>query len=223
MSERKIYIAGPMRGFEFYNFPAFDVACDKLAMDGWAPVSPADLDREKGFDETDFPEDHDWNEWASSTGTLEEIIHRDYEAIKLCDAIYMLEGWDISIGARAEKGLAEWFGLDVYYEEEEKVAAMHQRESDESILEEALRITQGARQSNYGHPQDNFLQTAKIWEAILDRAIEIDGDGKPRLNIPPRFVALCMIGVKISRETNKPNRDNWVDSAGYSGCGSMCE
>ena len=33
--------------------------------------------------------------------------------------------------------------------------------------------------------------------------------------IPPDKVALCLIGVKISRETNASKRDNRVDMAGY--------
>ena len=34
--------------------------------------------------------------------------------------------------------------------------------SQESILEEAIRITRGSRQEAYGHPYDNFMNTARI-------------------------------------------------------------
>ena len=75
--------------------------------------------------------------------------------------------------------------------------------NQESILEEAKRIVHGDRGENYGYPFEDFSRTAKIWSAILG------------INIEPEQVALCMIGVKISREVNRPKRDNIVDGAGY--------
>lgn len=74
---------------------------------------------------------------------------------------------------------------------------------NESILEEAKRIVHGDRGENYGHPLEDFSRTAKIWSAILG------------IDVQPEQVALCMVGVKISREVNRPKRDNIVDGAGY--------
>lgn len=73
----------------------------------------------------------------------------------------------------------------------------------ESILEEAKRIVHGDRGENYGHPFEDFSRTAMIWSAILG------------IDVEPEQVALCMVGVKISREVNRPKRDNIVDGAGY--------
>ena len=73
----------------------------------------------------------------------------------------------------------------------------------ESILDEAKRIGHGDRGENYGHPFEDFSRTAKIWSAILG------------IDVTPEQVALCMIGLKISREVNRPKRDNIVDGAGY--------
>lgn len=75
---------------------------------------------------------------------------------------------------------------------------------DETILEEAQRLVHGPRQQSYGHPFDDFSRTGRIWGAIL---------GIP--DVPPDKVALCLVGVKISREVNAPKRDNRVDMAGY--------
>lgn len=75
--------------------------------------------------------------------------------------------------------------------------------SEESILEEAKRIVHGERGENYGHPFEDFSRTAQIWSAVLD------------IDVTPEQVALCMVGVKISREVNRPKRDNIVDGAGY--------
>ena len=75
--------------------------------------------------------------------------------------------------------------------------------NSESILEEAKRIVHGDRGENYGHPLEDFSRTAQIWSAILG------------IDVTAEQVALCMVGVKISREVNRPKRDNIVDGAGY--------
>lgn len=74
----------------------------------------------------------------------------------------------------------------------------------ESICQEADRIVSADRQEVYGHPLDDFSKTAGIWSAIL--GVEVSAEQ----------VALCMIGVKISRLLNTPDhRDSMVDIAGY--------
>ncbi len=72
-----------------------------------------------------------------------------------------------------------------------------------SILFEARNLVHGDRGEDYGHPFHDFSRTAKIWSAILG------------VDVTPEQVALCMIGVKISRECHRPKRDNRVDIAGY--------
>jgi hypothetical protein len=74
-----------------------------------------------------------------------------------------------------------------------------------NILEEADFLINGQRQDDYGHPLDDFSRTAKIWSAII---------GVP---ITAEQVALCMVGVKISRECNMHKDDNLIDAAGYLG------
>lgn len=118
---KRIYIAGPMRGIPLYNFPAFDFAKHVLAVSEEThellAVSPADIDRGSGFDPEDMPADWNWDEIHPSVGTKEEVIERDFRAIRTCDAIYMLQGWENSTGARAEAALAEWMGLEFFYED----------------------------------------------------------------------------------------------------------
>jgi hypothetical protein len=49
----------------------------------------------------------------------------------------------------------------------------------------------------------DFGKTAKIWSAILN------------VDVTAEQVALCMIGVKISRLCNKYKEDSVIDIAGY--------
>ena len=112
----KIYIAGPMRGKKWFNFPDFDWAKECLMRAGWEVISPADLDREIGFDVKSLPPDTDWSDVSKLGFDLRAAIQRDVAAIRQCDAIFMLHGWSESRGAKAEKAVAEWLGLMVFYQ-----------------------------------------------------------------------------------------------------------
>lgn len=75
----------------------------------------------------------------------------------------------------------------------------------DNILNEAENLIYGDRCKDYGSPLDDFSRTAKMWSGILG------------IDVTPQQIALCMICLKISRECNKPKRDNWIDIAGYAG------
>lgn len=93
-----------MRGYPQFNFPAFDQARDDLRSLGHEPISPADMDRDLGFDET----------LNSLEGfDLKDALRRDVDAIFDADAIFMLQGWENSIGATAEHALAKALGLRI--------------------------------------------------------------------------------------------------------------
>lgn len=104
IKRRKVYLAGPMRGLPNLGFDRFDAAAAELRQRGYDVISPADLDREVGFDPSvGCPGDFD----------LDAAIRRDTEAIMGCDAIAMLPGHEQSRGATAERHLAIWRGIDV--------------------------------------------------------------------------------------------------------------
>lgn len=108
------YIAGPMRGIRYFNFPAFDEARDLLRGMGLAVVSPADIDREtNGFDPIKLlPPDWDWNELPGDMD-LDAIVRRDLDALLNCDIVVALPGWEKSAGAKAEVAVAKWKGMPV--------------------------------------------------------------------------------------------------------------
>lgn len=109
----KLYVAGPMRGYADFNFPAFDEAAGKLRAAGHEVFSPAEHDRTTYGPEV-----------ASPTGNEDDIAHtgfnlRDAMAAdtgwicKEADGVAVLPGYLTSLGATAEVALAIALGLPV--------------------------------------------------------------------------------------------------------------
>lgn len=73
----------------------------------------------------------------------------------------------------------------------------------ESILQEAERIINGPRRDAYGPVEESFGRIAAVWSVVLKHPVTA------------HQVALCMAGLKLCREANKPGRDNRVDGAAY--------
>ena len=74
---------------------------------------------------------------------------------------------------------------------------------DTTLLAEAAELVSNDRQKSYGHPYDNFQETAALWAVVL---------GIP---VTAEQVALCMVQVKVARELHHTKRDNIVDAIGY--------
>ncbi len=104
---KTIYVAGPMRGYPQWNFPAFDLNAEWLRDNGWDAISPADLDREIGFDETDDTAVFTAEDFANA-------MRRDYAALLECDAIAFIPGWEKSTGAALERDFGTKLGLEFY-------------------------------------------------------------------------------------------------------------
>ena len=83
---------------------------------------------------------------------------------------------------------------------------MEDPKAQESCLQEAQHICDSVRGADYGHPLDDWTRTAAMWSAVL---------GVP---VTAEQALLCMVCVKVSRECNRPKRDNLVDIAGYAYC-----
>tara|TARA_R110002073_G_scaffold93865_2_gene218826 strand:- start:8812 stop:9165 length:354 start_codon:yes stop_codon:yes gene_type:complete len=104
-SKLKIYVAGPMSGLPNLNWEAFDIKEKQLRADGWDVVNPAAMDRDAGIEPNQVGE-YEYEEAAS----------RDVAALRSCDAIYLMSGFQFSKGACWERALAKHWGLKRYYE-----------------------------------------------------------------------------------------------------------
>ena len=112
----KVYLAGPMRGYPNFNFPAFKEATTKLREEGYEVFSPAEKDIEKYGEDLFRKTDGDQAKADSQGFNLREALAMDLEFIcKEAEGIFMLPGWEKSKGATAEKAIAEALGLWVKF------------------------------------------------------------------------------------------------------------
>jgi hypothetical protein len=96
---RKVaYIAGPMRGYEDYNFPAFLDAAEKLRAKDYIVLSPAEHDLSNGFDPSKPIEGQGFD--------LKDALRWDLDAVLNSDVVVLLPGWAESKGANAEAAVA---------------------------------------------------------------------------------------------------------------------
>jgi nucleoside 2-deoxyribosyltransferase len=104
----KVYLAGPMSGYDANNFPAFDRARDRLKALGHEVLSPADLSRAAGVsdDGTVVPDGMGYS----------EFMRQDIDAVFEADMLFMLQGWERSRGAKVEHALADLLGKRIVYE-----------------------------------------------------------------------------------------------------------
>ena len=102
----RIYIAGPMTGIARWNRPAFIKAAEKLRGLGWEVTSPVEIADAFGSQNT----------IVTTPGLLETVIDEELAQLATCDAIYLLNGWQRSRGAKCELFLALDKGMDVLLE-----------------------------------------------------------------------------------------------------------
>lgn len=187
----KLYLAGPMRGIPDYNFPAFHAAAAQLRALGHEVWSPAERDEK----------DDGFNPSTDKAKPIRYYMAYDLPAVLASDAVAVLPGWRKSKGAQLEVHVATCCDIPI-------LNASDLSPVRETICEEAQRLVYGERGETYGHPLDDFTRTADMWSAIL-------GVNRP---ITAEEVAMCMMALKISRQTYQPKRDNVTDMAGYAEC-----
>jgi len=90
----RLYLAGPMTGFEDFNFPAFNKMAAELRARGYVVENPAEHGVVDGAD------------WA-------DYMAYDLTRFGLCGQVAVLPGWEISKGARLEVHIARELGMKV--------------------------------------------------------------------------------------------------------------
>jgi hypothetical protein len=104
-NDKRVYLAGPMSGYENFNFPAFHEAAAKLRAKGYYVFSPAENDLILyGTDFLKHPERADFR----------KCMEDDLRWIcRYANAIAYLPGWEKSRGVSVEKSLADALDLEV--------------------------------------------------------------------------------------------------------------
>ncbi|MCF4997348.1 DUF4406 domain-containing protein [Pseudomonas syringae] len=90
----RLYLAGPMTGFEDFNFPAFNKIAAELRTRGYVVENPA---------EHGVVDDADWADYMAY----------DLTRLGLCGQVAVLPGWENSKGARLEVHIARELGMKV--------------------------------------------------------------------------------------------------------------
>ena len=102
---KTIYVAGPMRGYDCFNFKAFFHWAYELEKLGLDVTNPAQLDCEKML-----------SGWVYTEYQYPDVLLQDLRHVRSVDALFMLEGWRDSPGAKAEHAFAEALGKFIIYE-----------------------------------------------------------------------------------------------------------
>jgi hypothetical protein len=90
----RLYLAGPMTGFEDFNFPAFNKMSADLRARGYTVENPA---------EHGVVADAEWADYMAY----------DLTRLGLCGMIALLPGWESSEGAKLEVQIAHRLGMRV--------------------------------------------------------------------------------------------------------------
>jgi hypothetical protein len=104
--QKAIYIAGPMSGYAQFNFPAFMDAAEKFKALGYEVWNPAAKDGEDGVLETEAAKTGNDTALMGTGWSFEDAFLWDITKVIQSRAIYMLKGWEQSMGAAAEHAVA---------------------------------------------------------------------------------------------------------------------
>lgn len=97
---KRIYLSGAITGTEDYMM-RFDAAEEKLAAYGHAVVNPAKV-----------------NQMLPADTPYEVYMKMSLVMLDMCDAIYLMKGWEKSKGANREYGYALGKHMEIIFEDD---------------------------------------------------------------------------------------------------------
>lgn len=103
----KVFLSGPMTGYENFNFKKFDDVADRLSKAGVDVVNPAGICRKYKKEKV-----------LADKSVFDAMIAEQQEAEKTCTGILLLDGWEASKGVRLELKTALDSGADVFLEKD---------------------------------------------------------------------------------------------------------
>ena len=137
----RIYVSGKMTGCPDHNRPAFNAAAKRIQAQGHFVINPVDISVPFG-DEAElsasFMEyyrllsnygEEDFNNSLMRlmakyrTRVALAVMDADLAAVRSCDAIYLLRGWETSRGAKRELAEAIAHGLTIMQEGDDEANA----------------------------------------------------------------------------------------------------
>lgn len=89
----KIYLSGKISGTRDFR-ERFQKAGDNLKKDGWDVINPVAI-----------------GDLLPPSTTYKQFLELDLKLLSMCDAIYLIPGWETSEGAKTERQFAEALGL----------------------------------------------------------------------------------------------------------------
>ena len=98
-----IYISGQMTGIKDYNYPKFNSVAETLRSKGIEVFNPAEIKIDPRI--------------KNPKKIWKAYMRKCIPAIKKCDMILMLKGWELSKGAKQELKRAIELGLEVVLEQ----------------------------------------------------------------------------------------------------------
>jgi hypothetical protein len=112
--QREYYLAGPMTGYEHFNYPAFERNMHELEGEAVTIKSPHTIP---------------WPEEPQEGEELWQTMMRKALAMLLtCNGIILMRGWTESKGALVEYNIATALRMPVYFLDGKYVVPMHDHE-----------------------------------------------------------------------------------------------
>lgn len=145
----RVFISGPMTGYENYNRDKFFAAEDLLEGQGLEVYNPA-------YPNSDF-QDNDWNSY----------VKLGIKNLLACDQVYVLAGWQESKGSLLEVTVAEALGMPIQYE----VPGDKEVFDRDRVLDTAKNIINHDRNDSYGTAKESFSRISDLWTVYLGKNV----------------------------------------------------